>query len=112
MSEFSARRKEARFWYVLVGAIALFALTVQLADSWLSRERCACPTVDGPVLWSDTVKRGDMVVLVRGLGVVVHEDNSSMLIARAKIPEFQALEVVAGQAAELDVRLKTGPVLG
>ncbi|MGH9711352.1 MAG: efflux RND transporter periplasmic adaptor subunit [Candidatus Acidiferrales bacterium] len=39
----------------------------------LSRLKPAPPTVDGSVIWTDTVKRGDMLIEMRGLGTLVPE---------------------------------------
>jgi HlyD family secretion protein len=40
----------------------------------LSRLKPAAPTVERAVVWPDTVKRGDMIVQVRGLGTLTPED--------------------------------------
>jgi HlyD family secretion protein len=56
--------------YVLygLGVVAVVAVTVALA-----RLKPAAPTVDGGTLWTDTVRRGDMVLEVRGPGNLVPE---------------------------------------
>ncbi len=51
-----------------VGALAVLAVTI-----FLSRLKPAAPTVDGSTLWTDTVRRGDMVLDVRGPGNLVPE---------------------------------------
>ncbi len=65
-----ARQKRIRrIIYGVVAVIVIAGVTVGL-----SKLKPAPPSVDGSVLWPDTVKRGDMVVLVRGLGTLVPED--------------------------------------
>ncbi len=51
-----------------VAAVAVIAITI-----FLSRLKPAAPTVDGGTLWTDTVRRGDMVLEVRGPGNLVPE---------------------------------------
>jgi HlyD family secretion protein len=65
-----ARQKRIRrIIYGLVAIIAVAGITVAL-----SRLKPAAPSVDGSVLWPDTVKRGPMLVQVHGLGTLVPED--------------------------------------
>lgn len=49
-------------------------LLVVLVSVGLSRLKPAAPTVERAVVWPDTVKRGPMVLQVRGLGTLVPED--------------------------------------
>ncbi|MGH7668467.1 MAG: efflux RND transporter periplasmic adaptor subunit [Gemmatimonadaceae bacterium] len=51
-----------------VGAVAVVAITI-----FLSRLKPAAPTVDGGTLWTDTVRKGNMVIDVRGPGNLVPE---------------------------------------
>lgn len=65
-----ARQKRIkRIIYGVVALIAVAGVTVAL-----SKLKPAAPTVDGSILWPDTVKRGDMLVQVHGLGTLVPED--------------------------------------
>src|SRR5262245_66292776 len=52
-----------------IGLIVIAAVTVGL-----SRLQPAAPTVEAATLWPDTVKRGPMVMQVRGLGTLVTQD--------------------------------------
>src|SRR3990172_1322005 len=52
----------------------LSLLAVVLVSVGLSRLKPAAPTVERAVVWPDTVKRGPMVLQVRGLGTLVPED--------------------------------------
>lgn len=63
----AARRRRIRYTVVsLVGIGAAALITVGV-----SRLKPAPPTVDASTVWTDTVKRGDMNVEVRGLGTLV-----------------------------------------
>jgi HlyD family secretion protein len=64
------RKKKIR--RTLYGAAAL--VVIILITVGVSRLKPAAPTVDGSVVWRDTVKRGDMVRQVRGSGTLVPEE--------------------------------------
>src|SRR5260370_38244765 len=49
--------------------------------------------------WIDTVKRGDMTRVVRGLGTLT--ENRA---AELKIPEAQSSQIASGQTALIDTR--------
>ncbi|GAC1634402.1 MAG: HlyD family efflux transporter periplasmic adaptor subunit [Candidatus Acidiferrum sp.] len=57
---------------ISLAAIALLAVTG--ISFGLSRLRPAAPSVDGASLFSDTVKRGDMLRAVHGVGTLIPED--------------------------------------
>jgi HlyD family secretion protein len=66
----AARSKRIRrIIYALVGLVVVAAVTVGL-----SRLKPAAPEVDRSTVWVDTVKRGPMLIQVRGLGTLVPED--------------------------------------
>lgn len=63
-----ARRKKQR--NAIIGALAILGLA-----TWgVASLKPAAPTVEKATIWTDTVKRGDMVREVRGLGTLVPED--------------------------------------
>ena len=62
--------KSRRRWYYGAAAIAALAL-VTLA---LARMEPAAPEVERATVWTDTVRRGDMLRQVRGPGTLVAED--------------------------------------
>jgi HlyD family secretion protein len=62
-------RRIRRIIYVLAGLIAIASVTLGL-----SRLKPAAPSVDKATVWVDTVKRGPMLLEVRGLGSLVPED--------------------------------------
>jgi multidrug efflux pump subunit AcrA (membrane-fusion protein) len=61
--------------WVAVGIVVLAAAAVGVY-----RLKPAIPTVDASTVWPDTVKRGPMVVQVRGLGTLVPREDSIQLI--------------------------------
>lgn len=72
-----ARRKKLRRISIGVGAAAVIGVVSVV----LARLQPAAPTVDRATVWVDTVKRGDMIRQVRGLGTLVPVDE-----ARRQIP--------------------------
>jgi HlyD family secretion protein len=64
--------KKKRIRQIIYGGVAL--LVVVSISYGLSRLKPAAPTVERAVVWPDTVKRGDMIVQVRGLGTLTPED--------------------------------------
>jgi len=58
-----------RISFGVVGVIAVAAIGI-----FLMRLKPAAPSVDFSTLWPDTVRRGEMVCQVRGLGTLVPED--------------------------------------
>src|SRR5262247_665101 len=56
--------------FIGLGTAGLVAVTIALMSL-----RPAAPTVDGGVIYTDTVKRGEMVLEVRGPGTLTPEDT-------------------------------------
>jgi HlyD family secretion protein len=63
------RRRIRRVIYIVVGLLAIGSVTLGV-----SRLKPAPPSVDKATVWVDTVKRGPMLLEVRGLGSLVPED--------------------------------------
>jgi HlyD family secretion protein len=63
------------------------------------------PVVQRSAIWIETVKRGDLPVMVRALGTLVTSTTAEL-----RVPESQAKEVAAGQAVAIDT--KTGVFRG
>jgi HlyD family secretion protein len=63
------QRRIRRIIYSAVGLIAIGSVTYGL-----SRLKPAAPSVDKATVWIDTVKRGPMLLEVRGLGTLVPEE--------------------------------------
>jgi HlyD family secretion protein len=64
-----ARRKRRRVIYWSAGAVAILLVTLGL-----SRLESAAPRVERATVWTDVVKRGNMLRQVRGLGTLVPEE--------------------------------------
>ncbi|MCI0489687.1 MAG: efflux RND transporter periplasmic adaptor subunit [Blastocatellia bacterium] len=62
-------RRIKRILYIVIGVMAIGGITLAV-----SRLKPAAPTVDRATVWDDTVKRGDMLRQVRGLGTLVPEE--------------------------------------
>lgn len=65
----SKAKRQKRIIYGIVVAIALVGITVLLG-----RLKPAAPTVERNLVWVDTVKQGQMLRQVRGLGTLVPEE--------------------------------------
>jgi len=63
------QRRIRRIIYSAVGLLAIVSVTYGL-----SRLKPAAPSVDKATVWIDTVKRGPMLLEVRGLGTLVPEE--------------------------------------
>src|SRR5712671_1593952 len=55
-------------------SLVLLLFAVSAVSLGLSRMKPAAPSVDRATVWIDTVKRGEMVREVRGLGTLVPEN--------------------------------------
>lgn len=62
-------KRRKRIIYVAIAVVALVVITIGLA-----RIKPAAPTVERNLVWIDTVKRGEMLRQVRGLGTLTPED--------------------------------------
>ena len=69
--EVKRKKRIRRISYVVAIAILL-----PLVTYGLSRLKPAPPTVDGSVIWTDSVKHGDMTLEVQGLGTLVPETKT------------------------------------
>jgi HlyD family secretion protein len=67
--EVARRRTVRRVVYIVVGLLALGGVGIALA-----RLKPAAPSVEWSTLWPDTVRRGEMICQVRGLGTLIPED--------------------------------------
>ncbi|HXG89857.1 MAG TPA: HlyD family efflux transporter periplasmic adaptor subunit [Vicinamibacterales bacterium] len=71
-----ARQKKFR----RIGFVVAGVLVIGLVSVVLGRLKPAAPTVERATVWVDTVKRGSMVLQVRGLGTLVPVDEARRLI--------------------------------
>src|SRR5258708_19872431 len=63
------KKKIRRILYVSIAVIVVAGISLGV-----SKLKPAAPTVDGAVVWRETVKRGSMLRQVRGSGTLVPED--------------------------------------
>lgn len=78
----------------------LLALAVGGAAWGIMRLKPAVPTVDASTIWPDTVKRGDMIVQVRGLGTLVPRSESIRLIPAQTDATVVRIRVLPGAKVE------------
>ncbi len=93
------KRRLRRRWLLAVGATLLLAL----ATVGLSRLQPAAPLVEKSSIWTDTVKRGEMLRQVRGNGVLVPEDIR--WIPTVNAGRVDRIRVLPGGAVKADTVL-------
>jgi RND family efflux transporter MFP subunit len=96
-------RKKKRRRQIVVVIVAVLAVT---AAAWgVMRLKPAVPTVDASTIWPETVKRGDMVVQVRGLGTLVPREESIRLIPAQTDATVLRIRVLPGTLVKPDTVL-------
>lgn len=70
--DIARRKKRLRVIYSVLTVLALAGVTLGL-----SRLKPAAPTVEKSSVWTDTVKRGEMLRQVRGNGTLVPNKSNS-----------------------------------
>ena len=88
---------------IIWGAVA--AIVVAAAAIGVFRLKPAIPTVDASTIWPDTVKRGPMVVQVRGLGTLVPREDSIQLIPAQTEATVVRIRVLPGTRVTPDTIL-------
>lgn len=88
---------------IIWAAMALVAVTA--AAIGVYRLKPAAPTVDASTIWPDTVKRGPMVVQVRGLGTLVPREDSIQLIPAQTDATVVRIRVLPGTKVTPDTIL-------
>ncbi|SPE27085.1 hypothetical protein SBA2_320047 [Acidobacteriia bacterium SbA2] len=88
--------------YCVVGIAAIAGITI-----FLARLKPALPVVDKTTIWVDAVKKGPMVIAVKGLGVFAPKTKgakapSNSTTVELKIPQAQGKDVRAGEGATID----------
>jgi HlyD family secretion protein len=101
-------RKKAIRWTVTGVVLAAAVVGISYA---LTKLKPAAPSVEMSALWPDQVKRGPMVLEVRGLGTLVPEDT--MLITATTDARIQRILVRPGAQVQADtvVMILTSPDL-
>jgi len=67
--DFARKKKRRRYIYIASALVVVPLLTIGV-----SRLKPAAPSVERSTVWVDTVRRGEMLRQVRGLGTLVPED--------------------------------------
>lgn len=96
------RKKKLRR-QIVIGAIGL--VVVAAAAAAVYRLKPAAPGVDASTVWPDTVKRGPMVVQVRGLGTLVPSEESIRLIPSQTEATVTRIRVLPGTKVAPDTVL-------
>jgi len=84
---------------------AMALVAVAAAAVGVYRLKPAAPTVDASTIWPDTVKRGPMVVQVRGLGTLVPREDSIQLIPAQTDATVVRIRVLPGTMVTPDTIL-------
>jgi len=87
----------------VIGAIGLVAVAAAAAAVY--RLKPAAPTMDASTVWPDTVKRGPMIVQVRGLGTLVPSEESIRLIPSQTEATVVRIRVLPGTKVTPDTIL-------
>ncbi len=96
------RKKKLRR-QIILSIVVVLGVT---AAAWaVMRLKPAVPTVDASTIWPDTVKRGDMVVQVRGLGTLVPREDSIELIPAQTDATVVRIRVLPGTKVQPDTVL-------
>ena len=85
--------------------LAIVAVGVTAAAWAVMRLKPAVPTVDASTIWPDTVKRGDMIRNVRGLGTLVPREESIELIPAQTEATVVRIRVLPGTMVQPDTNL-------
>src|SRR5579864_3702122 len=88
-------RKKAIRWTIT--AVVLLAAVAGISYA-LTKLKPAAPSVEMSALWPDQVRRGPMVLEVRGLGTLVPEDT--LLITSMTAGRIQRIQVKPGLDAQ------------
>jgi multidrug efflux pump subunit AcrA (membrane-fusion protein) len=85
--------------------LAIVAIGVTAAAWAVMRLKPAVPTVDASTVWPDTVKRGDMIRNVRGLGTLTPREESIELIPAQTEATVVRIRVLPGTMVKPDTIL-------
>jgi RND family efflux transporter MFP subunit len=85
--------------------LVLVAVAVTAAAWGVMRLKPAVPSIDASTIWPETVKRGDMVVQVRGLGTLVPREESIELIPAQTDATVVRIRVLPGARVTPDTVL-------
>jgi multidrug resistance efflux pump len=95
------KKKQRKQWlWIAVAAVVVAAL------AWfVTRLKPASPTVDKATIWTDTVKRGPLILQVRGPGTLVPREESIQLIPAQTEATVVRIRVLPGTKVTPDTIL-------
>ena len=96
-------KKKKRRQQLIWGAVAV--VVVAAIAFFVARLKPAAPTVDRATVWTDTVKRGPMLVQVHGPGTLVPREDSILLIPAQTDATVVRLRVLPGTTVTPDTIL-------
>src|SRR6202046_3854383 len=96
-------KKQKRRRLFIWAGIGIVVLTIAVV--LVSRLKPAAPTVDASTVWPDTVKRGDMIRQVRGLGTLTPREESIELIPAQTDATVVRIRVLPGTKVTPDTVL-------
>ncbi len=91
------QKKLRRILFAVVGVLVIGLVSVVLSDL-----KPAAPTVERATVWEDVVKRGPMMVNVRGLGTLVPVDEARRLIPAATQGRVERIVIRPGAIVDPD----------
>lgn len=98
--DLKAKKRRRQVVTIAIGVVALAVVTFLVM-----RLKPASPTVDRSVVWTDTVKRGPMVVQVRGLGTLVPREDAIRQIPAQTEATVVRILVLPGSVVKPDTIL-------
>lgn len=93
--DIARKKKQTRLLLLFVSAAGIVAVTF-----FLARLEPALPKVDSAVIWTDDVKRGEMLRQVRGNGTLVPEDIQ--FVQSETAGTIEKIHVLPGAVVEPD----------
>jgi HlyD family secretion protein len=95
------QKKKRQQWIMAAGAVVVVAAIA----FFVTRLKPASPTVDRATVWTDTVKRGNMLRQVRGPGTLVPREESIQLIPAQTEATVVKIRVLPGTKVTPDTIL-------
>jgi HlyD family secretion protein len=97
-----SRSKPWTLYGIIIGAFVVALLAAKYAVSYRNTAGDPIDIDDGP--WTSTVKRGEMILDVRGTGTVVQSSKSRKATVKAEIRELMADELRPNQKTIVDTK--------
>jgi len=98
--EFKKQKRRRQIFWSAIGVVVLGAVTVGV-----SRLRPAAPEVERSTVWTDTVKRGQMIRQVRGLGSLIPSQEFTRQIPAETEATVVRIRMLPGSQVKADTIL-------